>query len=339
MQEMGQTWRTLLGGIIADQSERQRIAAALGVNIATLIRWAHDETKPRPQNLRTLIKAVPPEYRDQLSELIPLEFPEMAAAGEQAEQDDSTGEIPSKFYESGLTAYINTRKPQRFFTVSNRILKQALSQLDPNLLGMALSIARCMPPSRGQKIRSLREVTGVGTPPWQSTLTQEVLFLGIESLAGYTVMKGRPFAVQNREERLGFLPVRWEEWEESALACPIWFEDRLAGCLLASSSQPGYFLPFRQVLIERYAQFLTLAFDAEDFYEQQDIQLLPMPSRDAQHKQAANFRQRLSEIILQASGNQLAINLEQAERRAWQQLEEELLDLVVPRTEYDSSRG
>jgi transcriptional regulator with XRE-family HTH domain len=328
-----QPWRELLGKIIADHQERIRIATALGINAATLVRWANGETNPRLQNLHALLKFLPAKYRDQMSALILQEFPEFLPVADDTEQDVLAGKIPSDFYASVLDAVTVTREEQRFFTISNRILSQALGQLDPNNLGIALSVALCVPPSTGQKVRSLREVVGRATPPWQSTLSQGALFLGIESLAGYALAKGRVYVAENRTDQLGFYTVRWEEWEESAVACPIMREGRYAGCLVASSTQPGYFLLYRQALVGRYAQLLTLAFEPEDFYEQQDIQLLPMPSRQVQFDRATNFRMRLSQAILEASRGGSVMDIKQAERLVWQQLEEELLNSLVHSSE------
>jgi hypothetical protein len=269
---------------------------------------------------------VAPKYRTRLVQLLLQEFPDLAIAIDGADHVDAAEKIPTEFYESVLDAYTQTRKDLRMFTVSNRVLNKALAQLDPNRLGLALSIAVCMSPSTDRKVRSLHEVTGVATPPWPSTLTLEALFLGIESLAGYAVTKGRSFAAENQTGQLGFSPVRWEEGEESAVACPIWFDGRIAGCLIASSTQSGYFLPFRQALIERYAQLLTLALRPEDFYEQDDIELLPMPSRTIQREKVAEYRQRLSQIVLEASRQGQPISIEETERHVWQQLEKELLD-------------
>jgi transcriptional regulator with XRE-family HTH domain len=319
-------WRVLLGKIIADPHEQQRIANALGINPATLDRWANDESNnPRPQNLRRLVRALPGQ-REELLPLILLEFPELEVdAFEETDRDDTSSMIPSEFYMRVIEACAKTGKSQRFWAVSNLVLGQALGQLDPNNLGMAITVAQCMPPSQGAVVRSLREVVGRGTPPWQPTLTRESLFLGVESLAGYVVTKGRPVTIENRSDRLGFYPVRWEEWEESASVAPIWFEERLAGCLLASSTQPKYFLPFRQTLVERYAQLMMLAFNPEDFYAQRDIQLLLMPDREAQRQRAVNFRQRISDILIEAVNKHETISIEDAERMVWQQLEAELL--------------
>ena len=72
MQELA-SWRELRGKIIADSHERQRIANMLGVNPITLTRWVNNESKPRPQNLRQLLDALP-EYHSLLLELIATEF-------------------------------------------------------------------------------------------------------------------------------------------------------------------------------------------------------------------------------------------------------------------------
>jgi len=327
-----QAWRELLGKIIADPQEQQRLANALSINSATLDRWVNGSNNPRPYNLRRLISALP-EQRDEMLPLILLEFPDLNLDDfETTDSHDTSSIIPSEFYMRVIEACAMTGKSQRFWTVSNLILGQALGQLDPNNLGMAITIAQCMPPSQDGLVRSLREVFGRGTPPWQPTLTREALFLGIESLAGYVITKGRPIAVEDRADRLGFYPVRWEKWEESACIAPIWFEERLAGCMIESSTQPRYFLPFRQALVERYAYLMMLAFDAQHFYAQRDIQLLPMPDREVQTQRAVNFRQRISDILTEAVQQQQPVTIEEAERLVWQQLEAELLLAQSPVT-------
>jgi hypothetical protein len=330
---MQQNWRHLLEEIIADVDARQRLATQLRVSPITLVRWTHNPTQPRPQHLQGLIRAVALPYRAQLTELIEQDYPGLVASGGASQSDNTPAQIPSEFYESVLIAYAHTRKEQRFFTVSNRVLTQARDLLDPHYLGISLSIAQCMPPAPDGKVRSLRETTGLGTPPWEAVLTQEALFLGIESLAGYAVSTGRSYAVANRADESGFLPIRWEEWEISTAVSPIWGENRLAGCLIASSVQPGYFSPSRQALVEQCAHLLTLAFQPEDFYEQQDINLILMPSRNVQREKAIDFRQRLSQVMLEASSRGQPMNIQQAEQLVWQQLEEELFNLLVADTE------
>src|SRR5579883_2024761 len=60
--EASQSWRELLGKIIADPQERQRLADTLNINPITLTRWATHKSNPRPDNLRPLIEVLP-QYR------------------------------------------------------------------------------------------------------------------------------------------------------------------------------------------------------------------------------------------------------------------------------------
>ncbi len=324
-----QTWRNLLGEIIADSHKKAKLAADLGVRAITLNRWAANESQPRQHNLRTLLKFLPSDYQSRMAELIQQEFPALLTPSEDSDQADQTDQVPSDFYASVLEATAKTRKEQTFFTISNRVLAQMLGQLDPNNVGMAVSIAVCVPPRPGSNVRSLREVLGRGTSPWQPLLSQEALFLGIESLAGYSLTQGRTLTAENRQKYLGFQAVRWETWEESAVASPIMRQNRYVGSLVVSCTQPGYFLPFRQALVEHYSHLLAMAFEPEEFYDMQNIQLLFMPAREIQYDKMSKFRHRLSEMILDASREGRFLSVEQAERLLWQQLEDELLHTEV----------
>ncbi len=96
MQELA-SWRELLGEIIADSHERQRIAHMLGVNPITLTRWVNNESKPRPQNLRQLLDALP-EYHSLLLELIATEFEGFSSSAIENAVEDPQQEIPCVFY-------------------------------------------------------------------------------------------------------------------------------------------------------------------------------------------------------------------------------------------------
>jgi hypothetical protein len=154
------------------------------------------------------------------------------------------------------------------------------------------------------------------------------LFLGIESLAGYAVSVGHLVPIQSRTE-LTQVSVRWEEWEESAVASPILQGGRVAGCLIVSSTQPGYFLPFRQKLIGQYTELLTLAFRSEQFYTHEDIELGLMPSYEVQIPRFSQFRQRISEALRDAFREGRSMTAEGAEEIVWADLEAELLGLSV----------
>src|SRR5260370_41765235 len=102
----------------------------------------------------------------------------------------------------------------------------------------------------------------------------------------------------------------------------------IAGCVVVSSTQPGYFLPFRQRLIEKYAELLTLACRAEEFYALEDIELKLMPSPEGQKAYFVHYRQRVSALIQAASRRQSPITIAQGERIDPEDLENGLRGLA-----------
>jgi len=315
--ENSQQWRDLLGKIIKDPQERQRIANELSVRPITLTRWISGESKPRPHNLRLLINTLP-EHKQALLALIPEELGYDLGQGD--EDINVIHEIPSIFYARVLNAHCTLPKVLHFSSICDVILQQALKHLDPNRVGMEVTVVQCMP-LPGNKVRSLRESMGRGTPPWSRELEQRTMFLGVQSLAGYVVSSGHARAIESRSEGEKFFPVEWVEWEESAMAYPIMRSDRVAGCFLVSSTQPNYFVsPSRQTLIQNYAELLSVAFEPDAFYDLGDIGLGRMPSYKDQQPYLAKFRSRVAELMVR-----FHLDIIQAERRVWQQIEEELL--------------
>jgi transcriptional regulator with XRE-family HTH domain len=324
MQKQPETWRSLLKSIISDPQERQRLAEELGIKPITLIRWANGESDPRPQNLRHLLTAVP-QHRDQMLELIREEtgFEEFT----NTSFDESSISIPSAFYNRVFTARSSTVESMRFWSICNLILQQAVSQFDPDRLGIAVNVVRCMTPSPvDHKVHSLRESVGFGTHPWGGDLEQRAMFLGAESLCGYVATVCRPASNQNIDEKHNLIPAHRVEYEKSASVHPILFAGRIAGCLLVSSTQYNYFLSQTRLnFIENYANLLALAFEPEEFYEPQDIELFVMPNQEEQKKYFADFRQRVANTMIEGARNKRPMNNIQAEQSVWQQLEEELL--------------
>src|SRR2546421_11447789 len=325
-----ETWRDLLKIIISDPHEKQRLAEQLGVRSITLTRWISKESDPRPQNLRNLLNALPAQ-RDQLLDLIREEpgFEEFSNAG----VDDSTIEIPAMFYTRAFSSRATTVENMRFWSISNLILQQAIGQLDPDRLGMGINVVHCMPPSQAEnKVHSLRESIGIGTPPWTGDLEQKAMFLGAESLCGYVVTLCRPAANQNVDDEQNLIPAHKVPYEKSAAVHPILFAGRIAGCLLVSSTQYNYFQPQpRLTLIEHYANLLALAFEPDDFYEPGQIELRMMPDQQIQKKYFADFRVRVANTMIEAAKNKRPVNNIQAEEMVWQQLEEELFREAVLR--------
>jgi GAF domain-containing protein len=320
-----QTWRELLGWIMSDPKEKQRISEELGMHTISLSHWVTGDSDPRPRNLRRLLDVLP-KYREMFYDLISGEYPDFF----DLETDSSSKEIPAEFYARVLASLASNAPTLRFWSIGNLILQQALGQLDPDRLGMAVTVARCMPPSYGQKVRSLRESIGMGTSPWSGDLEQKAMFLGAESLAGYVATSCRPAVNQNIRDEPSLLPTHQVEGEISAAIYPILYAGRSAGCLLVSSTQPNYFLlQDRLSLIQQYADLIALAFEPEEFYEPQDIQLRVMPSHSLQKLYFADFRQRVANAMRDSIGTDRPLNNIEAEQLVWQQLEEELIELSV----------
>ncbi len=320
------TWRELLGSIIQDPQERRRLANELGINPVTLTRWVNNESSPRSQSIQRLLNALPQHRKALLDQLLD-EFGGLIAETEGSLTEDLLNKIPSEFYIRVLRTLATIPRVLRFSSLCDLILQQALEQLDPNRVGIAVTVVRCMPPSANMKIRSLRESVGRGTPPWESNLDQQAILLGAESLAGHAVTLGRLVANQDLLEEQSLSPGYHGQWEESATAAPIMLEGRIAGCLLVSSSQANYFQQSRQTLIESYADLIALAFETIEFYDTRQIELGLVPFQDVQKLYLSGFRQRLSETMIQATKNQRPLTIFEAEQIVWQRFEAELLGL------------
>ena len=318
------TWRELLSGIISSNAVREQVANAMHVSPITLNRWAAGESMPRAQNLRQLEQAVPVQYRSTLHRLLEKEFPTIFSSS------SDTLDIPFTFIMQVLEANAKTPAALRFWTITHLVLQHALRQLDTERMGMAMTIVRCMPPSSEGKIRSLRESVGQGTPPWETDLETKGMFLGAESLAGYVVTTCHEEAVQNLSTDTTLLPAYQTEYEVSAMAVPILYANRIAGCLLLSSTQPNYFLaPERRTLIQGYTYLITLAFELDDFYPPECVELSVMPPLHVQQKYFTTFRQRVHNTMREAATLEHPLTGIQAEQKVWQQLEEELSSLFL----------
>ncbi len=131
-------WRILLGKIINDPQERQRVALLIGANHVTLIRWSTNKSTPRIESLRRLLQALP-RYRQQLLELIPEEFPEFFT--ERTLENKIAPDIPSAFYERVLQAYTATPPHMRPSSVRITIIQQLLVQNQATCSGMKRGVS------------------------------------------------------------------------------------------------------------------------------------------------------------------------------------------------------
>jgi hypothetical protein len=315
-----QTWRSLLGSIIHTTSERRRIANALGVTPITLVRWVRRDSNPSQRHLSRLLEVVP-QHRAMMRALLAEEFEDIELS------PTSSNAIDVSLYAAVLDLYTTTSDELRFWTISTFVLRHALNQFDPDRLGLEVSVIECMAPSPGNPVRCLRERVGLGTPPWREEVGVKGELLGAESLAGYAISSAHLQLIANlsREQRL---PTHLPEHAVSAVAAPIRHGGRVAGCLLVVSTQPNYFgNPAIYNLVQNYATILALAFHPQDFYMQEEIALAVMPSPQIQKPYLATFQQRVMAMLKKGVLDQRPISYTEAERRAWWQVEEELLRL------------
>lgn len=323
-----QTWRELLGKILSDPQERIRIATLLNTSQVTLQRWARNEATPSPRRLQQLLSIVP-----DLLHLLEQEFPEMSAM--TANLVEESPEIPSQFYASVMHAFTSASAPLRFWSICKLVLQQALQQLDPYRMGMALVVMACTTPEPHKKVRSLHGIHGQGTPPWMESWNHWPYFLGQESLCGYVVSQGRPTTVQDIYSDRLYFPVRRFNSVRSASATPISRANAIAGCLVCYSTQLDYFTQARVALIQRYAEMIALAFDTSDFYSLEQIELGLMPLQAIQEAYFARYRQRQATLLRE---NPLLLNNRLADQEIWRQIEEELIRHSMPPSKQDTKQ-
>jgi hypothetical protein len=321
------SWRELLKQIItAHPAERERLAQSVGVSTASLMRWITGTAMPRPRNLTQLLRAIPPEYQEQFRTLLNEE--ELALSAPVVEELPTPG-IEHDFMMEVLNTRATTPAALHFWSISHLVLQQALRLLDPERFGMAITVVRCMPPGRDGIIRSLRESVGMGTQPWEGDLDQKAMLLGAESLAGHVVSAGHPEAIEDLSAA-SLLPAYQTEHEVSAMASPILYANHVAGCLLLSSTRKNYFLaPARLSLIADYTRLIALAFNPNEFYPMERIQLRMMPPLEVQRPYLATFRQSVQNLMAQYLAEGQPLNVVDAEQLVWQQIEEELINYLI----------
>lgn len=309
-------WRELLCLIVKEQHYKQRIINELGIKPITLTRWMEGRSEPRQQNLRQLVTILP-EFREYFYELLGEEFIDLALAS----SSDASKAIPAEFFARVLAERTSILKPVKFWSLCHLIFQQAMGQLDPDHLGMAITVVQCMKSRHSRVIRSLRESAAYGTLPWQSNMEQKGMFLGAESLAGYCVGSCRGVENNDVRDRSSPLPAHQVPYELSAAAYPLLLSGKVAGCLLVSSTQPNYFLSqFRLNLIHNYANLVALLFEPGQFYELDAIQLHVMPPHSEQRQHFGDFRHR----VIEAMRNGQLTNAE-AEQMIWEEMEEKFL--------------
>ncbi len=314
-------WREILGVIISNSDERQRLTRILQVQPYVLMHWVYGEASPTAQELRRLL-AVLPEHSELLTPSINEALAHLIKIGPSHEDI----QIPSAFLERINDLRTIEVPALRFELIGRTVLQEALPHLDPHRVGIKLSIMRCMPPAPNGSVRSLRECMMIVTQRGYCQLHYEQRLVGLESVAGFAVEVGRPFAIENIADHPQFLH-KDDADAVSFAAAPIIVDDSVAGCLQASCAQEGYFTQQRQLLLQRYSDLLLPAFSVNEFYAPYQIMLHTMPSSEEQQRYLPHYRQRVQALMREALLRNHPLDLIQAEQQVWQQYEEEFLQL------------
>lgn len=208
-----------------------------------------------------------------------------------------------------------------------RIIKQALIQLDPHELGMAITLALCMPPGNHGKIRSLRERMGQGTFPWNADLENLSIFLASESLAGYVAQTRLASSIEDLSKET-LLPAYQTEDEMSAAAAPIMLEGKIAGCLLASSAEIGHFTQQRLTLLSSFSDLVSLALDPGEFYPTEIIQLGVLRYKHAVEQRAIlrRYPGLVQTRLIESYQTPHPLTYLEAEELVWSELENQVLE-------------
>jgi hypothetical protein len=175
---------------------------------------------------------------------------------------------------------------------------------------------------------------GQGIPSGSTNLLSQPFFLGSESLAGYVVKACHPKSEQNLASNASLFTTFQSRPFVSTLAVPILYTQRIAGCLLISSTQADYFLSSTRLSqVKDDAQLIALAFAAEQFYPVECIELQTMPPFEQQQAHIATFRQRVVALMRTRHTTARPLTWMEAEELIWQQLEEEMIQLAASQSE------
>ncbi len=320
-----ETWRELLKQIVSSTKERKRLADHLDINAMTLTRWINNQSDPRQDNLLALLDMLP-DYRQQLIQLMKLEFPQYFS---EVPVSTIPQDIPSNFYYRVLKEYTMLPPHINATLIPILIAQQALGHLDPQKRGMAAIVVMCTPPLPNGKVRSLSILQGRGTSPWDRFINEYEQLFGSESPLGQAVEQGRVIVISDANMRKQQYPFHTptSPWTESEMALPIMRHNALAGCLYFASTQHDYFTDELQEVGLSYSTLLSVAFDAARFYAPDDFSFGLIPSLAQQRSVLAHLQNTIKSVMVEYKQNGRILTRLEAEPLAWNQLEQALFRL------------
>lgn len=299
-----------------DRAEIARVARDLEVAEITVYRWISGSSEPRAMHLKRLPEVLT-EHRGNLTYAINQTFPGIL-------DPPSLGirEVRKDIYRRVLNLITNTPEDDaRYWQVTQAVFEYALLHLDSDRRGLSITYANLMP-SHSDGIHSLREATMRGNYPWPFSLESRA-YLGSTTLVGSAAMLQRLQTWDNlgNEERL---QIDIDEHERSAAACPVMYAGRIAGVLIVSSTQAGFFAdPMACQAVTEYAQLLSLALHDTDFYPCSLLNLRPMP--EVKWQRAEIGRSYVNRIITYARKHM--ISRHDAEKHVLAEMEHEFEEL------------
>jgi DNA-binding phage protein len=293
-----------------DRSEIARVARELEVAENTIYRWVNGSSEPRLMHLRRLPDVLA-EHRGNLTYAINQTFPGLLDAHAVGIQ-----QVRKDIYWRVLDLVYTLEEPEtRFWQVAQTLFEYALLHLDAERRGMAIIYASLMSP-HADGIHSLRETVTRGSAPWPHTFESKV-FLGSTTLAGHVAVLQRLQTWDSTDPTPRFM-AEVDEHERSACAVPVMRGSHLAGVLLVSSHQNGFFDdPMARKAVDEYAHLLAIALLDKNFYPYSTLSLRPMPPLTWQREQiAASYVQKILTYV-----GKYAISRTEAELRVSRELE------------------
>ncbi len=339
------TWYNVLDEyvILLKKQEKRAFEAALGIaSPSTVIRWRKGATIPGPKHLEQLYALLPEKQRQEFVSLLQrdprawMKTPPSlrALVQEQSEPEDThSPSLQRKLLDPFFLRILRVQREasERFWEIGTEILKEAVMRMEthPTRTGVQVTLAVCSVPQSDAKVRSLRASLALGTHPWPDYPHYEDYFLGAETLAGRVVTQRHSGRVLDLQQQGMSLPVTAMEHERSSAAFPILNKVGVAGALVVSSVQTGFFTGERLELIEVFADLLRSAFYDHDFRDPSSIDLRLMPKWSVQKEHILQLQPRVEAYYQKLLRQEDALpELPVIEERVRQEMECELLHLV-----------
>ncbi|GHP00893.1 hypothetical protein KSF_109400 [Reticulibacter mediterranei] len=330
-------WKVILREVFEKKpSERQRIATEVNTSIRSLYRWTLPKSQggsdpANPASIRALATAVPPEYQKAMKRELQSAFPHAFTPVELLNLDKT---VPDDFIWRIYKTKTDSASTTRRWSVSSLVLKQIIEHLDPDRLGMAAIVGRCLRHPDSSKVEWLfLQAEGQGSHHWINSQLLHHVFAGRESWVGLSIVRGHPLILQsvNLSSPLDPEPMQTTRYFcdadkiKSMAAFPLIRSRCCAGGLLVVSAQEYFFSPTRQQLLEKYVLLLADAFVEQDFFPFDAMQLQIAPAPEQQRVVLKPFQEQVAHFLQTGMTVGVMIPYSQAEETVLSHIQKLLL--------------